>query len=84
LISEDLYFQFFGNHLSKEGTTETILLRKNWLWASYVLFPITTWLSFPCRHCLNAETYLYSRYGYFKKISEMAYFMEAVLSFQVP
>src|SRR5678816_3837975 len=36
LISEDLYFQFFGDQLSYERITQIISIQEKWEWTSYV------------------------------------------------
>ena len=40
LISDDLYFRFFGDQLTYERITEIIYLQNKWEWVSYVLVPL--------------------------------------------
>ena len=39
LITEDLYFQFFGDQLSYERIAEIIYLNEKWDWVSYAIIP---------------------------------------------
>lgn len=39
LITDDLYFRFFGDQLPYERVTEIISLNKKWEWASYAIIP---------------------------------------------
>lgn len=40
LITDDLYFKFFGDQLSYERITEIISLQSKWEWVSYAIVPL--------------------------------------------
>ena len=40
LISDDLYFEFYGDQLSYERITEILHMVQKWEWASYMLIPV--------------------------------------------
>lgn len=46
LISDDLYFDYFGEQLAYERVVELIDISKNWSWIGYFLLPIFYFLKF--------------------------------------
>jgi hypothetical protein len=83
LISEDLYFQFFGDQLSYERITQIISIQEKWEWTSYVFVPIYYVVKiFLVSICIYTGAIIIAIDISFKKICHMALLAEAV--FLVP
>jgi hypothetical protein len=83
LISEDLYFQFFGDQLSYERITQIISIQEKWEWTSYVFVPIYYVVKiFLVSICIYIGTTIIAIDISFTKICQMALLAEAV--FLVP
>lgn len=79
LISEDLYFQFFGDQLSYERIDEIISFHEQWEWTSYVFVPIYYLIKiFLVGVCIYTGTIITAVELSFKKIFEMALLAEAI------
>lgn len=79
LISEDLYFQFFGDQLSYERITEIMSLQEKWEWISYVLVPIYYVVKiFLIGICIYIGAIIIAIDISFKKIFQMALLAEAI------
>jgi len=83
LISEDLYFQFFGDQLSYERITQIISMQEKWEWTSYVFVPVYYVVKiFLVSICIYIGAIIIAVDISFKKICQMALLAEAV--FLVP
>jgi hypothetical protein len=83
LISEDLYFQFFGDQLSYERITQIISIQKKWEWTSYVFVPFYYVVKiFLVSVCIYTGVIIIAIDISFKKICQMVLLAEAV--FLVP
>ena len=83
LISEDLYFQFFGDQLSYERITQIISIQEKWEWTSYVFVPVYYVVKiFLVSICIYIGAIIIAVDISFKKICQMALLAEAV--FLVP
>jgi hypothetical protein len=79
LISEDLYFQFFGDQLSYERITQIISTQEKWEWTSYVFVPIYYVVKiFLVGICIYIGTIIIAIDISFKKIFQMALLAEAI------
>ena len=79
LISEDLYFQFFGDQLSYERITEIISIQEKWEWTSYVFIPIYYVVKILLISiCIYTGAIIIAIDISFKKICQMALLAEAV------
>ena len=83
LISEDLYFQFFGDQLSYERIAQIISIQEKWEWTSYAFVPIYYVVKiFLISFCIYTGAMINAIDISFKKICQMALVAEAV--FLVP
>jgi hypothetical protein len=79
LISEDLYFQFFGDQLSYERIAQIISKQEKWEWTSYVFVPIYYVVKiFLVGICIYIGTTIIAIDISFKKICQLALLAEAV------
>ncbi|HEX6223114.1 MAG TPA: hypothetical protein VFZ52_01810 [Chryseolinea sp.] len=83
LISDDLYFEFYGDQLSYERITEIVYMIQKWEWASYVLIPVYYLVKvFLVGICIYIGAVVIAVDISFRKIFEMALVAEAI--FLVP
>ena len=81
LISEDLYFQFFGDQLSYERITQIISIQEKWEWTSYVFVPIYYVVKiFLVSICIYIGAIIIAVDISFKKICQMALVGRSCLS----
>jgi hypothetical protein len=79
LISENLYFQFFGDQLSYERITEIISIQEKWEWTSYILVPIYYVVKiFLVGICIYIGAIIIAIDLSFKKIFQTALLAEAI------
>lgn len=79
LISDDLYFEFYGDQLSYERIAEIVQMIQKWEWTSYVLIPIYYLVKiFLVGICVYIGAIVFAVDISFKKIFEMALVAEAI------
>src|SRR5689334_19040329 len=79
LISEDLYFEYFGNQLSYDRITEIIALQKRWELLSYALVPLYYLAKiFLVAICIYTGTTITGIEVSYRKIFQAALFAEGI------
>lgn len=79
LITEELYFAFFGDQLSYERITEIIFLNRKWEWLSYAIIPFYYLTKiFLVAVCIYTGTMIVGIDISFKKIFQVALLAEGI------
>jgi hypothetical protein len=79
LISEDLYYDFFGQQMSFERVTEFIDISKRLEWIIYIIIPIYLLLKFfIVAACLSVGVLLFGYNIEFKKLFHIALFADII------